>query len=322
MLRFETRAVHGGQVQRKLENKPNLLPITLDTFEDEASVAENSNKQALEEHIASLECAKYALCFPSGLGAVTSIIQLLNEGDHAIIFDSVYHGTRTYLKICEDTGRVKVTFADLRDLKNLEKNLKENTKLVWIETPCNPTMKILDIKGIADYLKPRKDVLLVVDNTFMSAYFQNPVVLGADIAMHSLTKYMNGYSDVIMGAMATNSETIYKKLKENQKCLASHPQLELSKKQSKGFGGMVSFCIKGGTSEAMSFVQALKVFTLAVSLGSAESLVEIPSLMTASPLSKELRKELDITDNLIRMSVGLESAKDLIEDLEQALDAV
>ncbi|KFM69001.1 Cystathionine gamma-lyase, partial [Stegodyphus mimosarum] len=193
-------------------------------------------------------------------------------------------------------------------------------------------MKIVDIKGIAEYLKTRKDVLLVVDNTFMSAYFQNPVVLGADIAMHSLTKYMNGFSDVLMGAMATNNETIYEKLKDNQKSignlpspmdcflvlrglktlhlrmlkhaenalqiaeflerhpkvekvfypgLASHPQSELSRRQSKGSGGMVSFCIKGGTSEAMAFVQALKVFTLAVSLGSAESLVEIPSLMTA-----------------------------------------
>lgn len=370
MYEFDTRAIHAGQSPKKEKFRPVVPPIYYSGNEE---TYENSTLKSLEECVASLEHGKYALCYPSGLAAVTSVTQTLKDGDHVIVFDSVYHGTRSYLKICEDLGKLKVSFVDLRDYNVLPQHLSENTKMVWIETPCNPTMKIVDIRKIADIVKQRENIFLVVDNTFMSPYFQNPLLLGADIVMHSMTKYMNGHADVLMGAVATNSDEIYGKLKETRdeigsvpspmECflanrglktlhvrmqkhmenaleiaqylekhpkvekvfhpgLKSHPQHQVAQRQCRGFSGMVSFCIKGGSVEATTLVQNLKIFIVAVSLGSLESLIEIPSLMTASALTKEKRKELEISDNLIRVSVGLESAKDLIDDLEQAFEKV
>jgi len=368
MFGFGTNAVLGGLEPSERNISPNV--VDLDCHHDEISAIENSSKQRLEKCIASLEQAKYALCFSSGLAAVTSICQLLENGDHVVIFDSVYHGTRNYLTIREAIGEVDVTFADLRDPNDLEKYLRENTKMVWLETPSNPTMKLVDIAAIVQIVRRHTKAFVVVDNTFMTAYFQNPLNLGADIVMHSLTKYMNGHSDVLMGAAATSNEEIYKKLKDSSKLigslpspmdcylvlrglktlhlrmerhmenatkvakflenhpnvekvfypgLKSHPQHELALKQCRGFSGMVSFCVKGGTEEVKKFAANVKIFTLAVSLGTVESLMDIPSLMTASALTKEKREELGVTDNLVRLSIGLESAKDLIEDLDQSL---
>ncbi|GFT42325.1 cystathionine gamma-lyase [Nephila pilipes] len=365
---FDTRAVHCGEDPSKsrLANRY----ISYDCLDDELRAIDGNSKQNLEKSIASLEHAKYALCYPSGTAAITSISMMVEDGDHVVIFDSVYHGTRTYLKIREELGQVEVTFADLRDASVLEKLIKPNTKMVWIETPCNPTMKIVDIAAIAEIVKRQGKAFLVVDNTFLSPYFQNPLLLGADIAMHSLTKYMNGHSDVLMGAAVTNRDDLYKKLKQTSKSigsfpspmdcflclrglrtlhirmerhcengtkiaqflekhpnvervfypgLKSHPQHELAKKQCRGFSGMVSFCVKGGLKEAKEFASRVKVFTLAVSLGTVESLVDVSAAMTASALSKENRELLEIPDNLIRLSIGLEDAKDLIADLDQAL---
>lgn len=368
---FETRAVHTGQDLSKGKYRPAIPSIV--TLSGNEMNHDNSTLKSLEECIASLENASYALCYPSGLAAVTSITQILKDGDHVVLFDSVYHGTRTYLSICEELEKIEVTFADLRDANVLKQHLKENTKMVWIETPCNPTMKIIDIAAIAEIIKNRKDTFLVVDNTFMSSYFQNPLLHGADIVMYSLTKYMCGHSDCLMGAVATNDTGLFTRLKDTRDALGtfpaamecflvnrglktlhvrmekhmenafkiahylekhpkvervfypgleSHPQYHLAIKQCRGFSGMVSFCVKGGTEEAANFVQNLKLFTLAVSLGAAESLVEVSCLMTASALSKEKREELEISDNLVRMSVGLESAKDLIADLDQALEKI
>ncbi|XP_054722440.1 cystathionine gamma-lyase-like, partial [Uloborus diversus] len=153
-----------------------------------------------------------ALVYPSGTCAVVAVTQLLQAGDHAILFDSVYHGTRTYLSICSDLERINVSFVDLRDHHQLEKHIRDNTKMVWIETPSNPTMKMIDIAAVAAILKKYPDIFLAVDNTFMTPYCQNPLLLGADIAMHSLTKYMNGHTDVLMGAIATSNDTLYEKL--------------------------------------------------------------------------------------------------------------
>ncbi|KAG8182749.1 hypothetical protein JTE90_023389 [Oedothorax gibbosus] len=367
MTELGTILVHGDVFRH---DKTETRTINLSSMNDEISAIENGSKKRLEERIALLEHAKYALCFSCGTAAVSSISMLLENGDHVVMFNSVYHGTRNYLKIKEALGSVEVTFADLREASTLENLMKENTKMVWIETPCNPTMKIVDIDAVAKIVKKHQKSFLVVDNTFMSPYFQNPLLLGADISMHSLTKYMNGHSDVLMGAAATNNDEIYAKLKSTSQLvgslpspldcylvlrglktlhlrmeqhmrnatavarflethpnvervfypgLESHPQYQVAIKQCRGFSGMVSFCIKGGTDETRRFAEKIKIFTLAVSLGSAESLIDIPSLMTASALSKEMRKELEVTDNLIRLSIGLESAEDLIEDLNQAL---
>ncbi|XP_055942078.1 cystathionine gamma-lyase-like isoform X1 [Argiope bruennichi] len=365
---FETRAVHGGDdPQKRKTKKPSVI---LDSIDDEEITIENESKLRLEKCIASLEKAKYCLCYPSGTAAITSISMLIGDGDHAVFFDSVYHGTRTNSDLRAACGAIDITFADLRDASVLEKHMKPNTKMVWIETPCNPTMKIVDISAIAQIVKRHGKSFLVVDNTFMSPYFQNPLLLGADIAMHSLTKYMNGHSDVLMGAAATNREDLYTKLKNASQAigsipspldcylclrgmktlhlrmerhkengfqvarfleshpnvekvlhpgLESHPQHDLAKKQCTGFSGMVSFCIKGGIEAAREFAKRIKVFTLAVSLGTIESLVDIPPIMTASPLSKETRAELEIPENLIRLSIGIEDARDLIADLDQAL---
>ncbi|XP_015912583.1 cystathionine gamma-lyase-like [Parasteatoda tepidariorum] len=367
MLEFDTRAVHGGEKIKEV--KPS---IELHTHYDEISAISNPSKQRLEKCIASLEHAKYALCFSSGIAAVTSISQLLEIGDHVVLFDSVYHGTRTMLSIRESLGEIDVTFADLREADDLKKYLRKNTKMVWIETPCNPTMKLVDIAAVAHIVKTQSKAFLVVDNTFMSPYCQNPLLLGADIAMHSLTKYMNGHGDVLMGAAATGSEEYYAKLKESAELigslpspldcylvlrglktlhlrmerhmenasqiayfleqhpnvekvfypgLKSHPQHELALKQCKGFGGMVSFCVKGGIEKARKVAVNIKIFILAVSLGSSESLMDVSSLMTAGCVTKEKRAEMGIPENLIRLSVGLESVKDLINDLDRALRA-
>ncbi|CAL1287805.1 unnamed protein product [Larinioides sclopetarius] len=365
---FDTRAVHGGDdPQKRKTKKPSII---IDSIDDEAITIENESKQRLEKCVASLEQAKYCVCYPSGTAAITSISMLMGDGDHAVFFDSVYHGTRTYSELKEACGGGEITFVDLRDASVLEKHLKPNTKMVWVETPCNPTMKIVDIAAIAQIVKRHRKSFLVVDNTFMSPYFQNPLIHGADIAMHSLTKYMNGHADVLMGAAVTNREDLYMKLKNASQVigsfpspldcylalrglktlhlrmdrhkengfhvarflerhpnvervyhpgLESHPQHALAKKQCRGFSGMVSFCIKGGIDAAREFARRIKIFTLAVSLGGAESLVDITPVMTASPLSKETRARLEIPENLIRLSIGLEDVKDLIADLDQAL---
>jgi cystathionine gamma-lyase len=261
------------------------------------------------------------------------------------------------------------TFVDMTDLGKVEAAFKTNTKLVWIETPTNPTLKLVDIAKVAE-LARKKGALSVVDNTFMSAYFQKPLALGADIALHSVTKYMNGHSDVVGGALVTNNDDLYEKLKFYQNAvgavpapmdcflvmrglktlhvrmdrhaanamkvaeylekhpkverviypgLASHPQHALAKKQMSGFGGMITFFIKGGLPEARRFLERVKLFTLAESLGGVESLIEHPAIMTHASVPAENRKALGIHDNLVRVSVGIEDVADLIQDIEQAL---
>eukprot|EP01135_Chromosphaera_perkinsii_P004202 Nk52_evm21s271 gene=Nk52_evmTU21s271 len=376
---FGTTAIHAGQEPDATGAVvPHISMST--TFKQsspgvhsgfEYSRSGNPMRNVLEANIAGLEDAKHSLCFSSGLGCTTTILHLLKQGDHLVSMSDVYGGTnRLFSKISINNG-ISSTFVDATDLDKLKGSLRPNTKLVWLESPTNPTLRLTDIRGAVAMIKEfSKDIIVVVDNTFMSSYFQRPLSLGADIVMHSLTKYMNGHSDVVMGACATNSDklhdelrymqnaiggvpspfdcfmvnrglkTLHIRMREHEKNakvvaqflsespkvhsvmypgLKSHPQHELAKSQTTGFGGMVSFRIAGNVDNARKFLESLKVFTLAESLGAVESLAESPALMTHMGLSQENRDELGITDTLIRLSVGLEDISDLVEDLHSAL---
>jgi len=309
------------------------------------------------------------LAFASGLSATTTITHLLKTGDHVVSIDDVYGGTRRYFTRIASHFGVSFSFVDFSTPGLLESTITEKTKMIWLETPTNPLLKITDIRAVSAIAKAR-GITFVVDNTFMSPYFQNPLDLGADIVVHSVTKYINGHSDVVMGVALTNNSEIYERLKFLQNgigavpsafdCflairgmktlhvrmrehernatqiskyleahplvervvypgLASHPQHELAKKQMKGFGGMVTFFIKGGIAESRAFLENIKIFALAESLGGVESLIELPSVMTHASVPAEERAKLGITDNLIRLSVGIEDVNDLIADIEQAL---
>ena len=375
---FGTRAIHAGQAPDP-QTGAVMTPIyQTSTFAQkspgqhsgyEYSRSDNPTRTAYQECLASLEGGKHALAFASGLATSDCIMHTLKSGDHVVCCDDVYGGTyRLFEKVYRRLG-LEFTFVDLSDLKKTEAAFKPNTKLLWMESPTNPTLKILDIKRLAD-LARSKNVLSVVDNTFMSAYFQKPLSLGADIVVHSVTKYMNGHSDVVGGALITNNTELYQNLKFFQNAvgavpapmdcflvmrglktlhvrmerhaqnamaiaellethpkvdrvvypgLKSHPQHEIARTQMSGFGGMITFFIKGGLPAARTFLEKVKLFTLAESLGGVESLIEHPAIMTHASVPAEMRKELGIDDSLVRISVGIEDLEDLKKDLLQAL---
>ena len=335
----------------------------------EYSRTDNPTRTAYQSCVAALEGGKHALAFSSGLATTDAILHTLKPGDHVICCDDVYGGTfRIFDKVYRRLG-IDFSFVDFSDLKKTEASFRPNTKLLWMETPTNPMLKILDIAALAALAK-RKNVVSVVDNTFMSSYFQKPLQLGADIVVHSVTKYMNGHSDVVGGSPGDeqhrslhrsevfsecsrccsrsdgllpgharlkdpsrqNGKTRPKRdgagsfLESHSKIdkviypgLESHPQHALARKQMSGFGGMITFFVKGGLSEARTFLEKVRIFTLAESLGGVESLIEHPAIMTHASIPAENRKMLGIHDNLIRISVGIEDISDLIEDLAQAL---
>ncbi|GBC05130.1 hypothetical protein RclHR1_06050008 [Rhizophagus clarus] len=376
---FGTRAIHAGQ-----DPDPStgavIPPISLSTTYKQSAIgvhkgyeysrSSNPNRSAFEESIASLEKGKFALAFSSGSATTATIVTSIGTNGHIISVDDVYGGTNRYFTKVAGTQGIEVTFVNLLDPKNIEDAFKHNTKIVWIETPTNPTLRLIDIKAVAN-ITHQHNAILVVDNTFMSPYFQNPLELGADIVVHSVTKYINGHSDVVMGVAIMNDGEIYNKIKFLQNAigavpssfdswlasrglktlhlrmrqhqenatkiakfleksgkveqviypgLESHPQHLLAKKQARGFGGMLSFRIKGGFKEADGFLKNIKIFTLAESLGGVESLAEHPARMTHASLSEEHRNAVGVTDNLIRLSVGVEDVDDLLEDIQQALD--
>ena len=375
---FGTRAIHAGQ-DPDPQTGAVMTPIYQTSTYAQASPGvhrgyeysrtDNPTRTAYQACVAALEGGKHALAFASGLATTNAIIQSLKAGDHVVCCDDVYGGTfRIFDKVFRNHG-IDFTFVDLSDLKKAEAAFKPNTKLIWMETPTNPMLKILDIAALCQLAKS-KGALSVVDNTFMSSYFQKPLQLGADIVVHSVTKYMNGHSDVVGGILVTNSTELHTKLKFLQNAvgavpapmdcflvmrglktlhvrmerhaqnamaiarhlekhpaiqkviypgLESHPQHGIAKKQMSGFGGMITFFIKGGLPEARKFLEKVKLFTLAESLGGVESLIEHPAIMTHASIPAETRKELGIHDNLIRMSVGIEDLADLIGDLDQAL---
>ncbi|MEC7653816.1 MAG: cystathionine gamma-synthase [Bacteroidota bacterium] len=333
----------------------------------------NPTRHALEKALAELEGAKYGLAFASGLAAMDNLIKILKPGDEVISTDDLYGGSyRLFTTVFANFG-IKFHFVDLSDSDALRSVLNENTKLVWIETPTNPMMKITDIKAVSESVSGN-DVLVCVDNTFATPMLQQPLNEGADVVMHSATKYIGGHSDLVMGCLMLNNDALDEKLRtlqnscgaiagpmdsflvlrgiktlhlrmhrhsENGKAvvdylsshpkvekvywpgLESHPGHEIAKKQMTGFGGMISFIIKGDNIEnAYKFLETVEIFTLAESLGGVESLVGHPATMTHASIPKEVREKVGVTDGLIRLSLGVEDVEDLIEDLSSALEKV
>ncbi|MBK9293594.1 MAG: cystathionine gamma-synthase [Oligoflexia bacterium] len=377
-MKFETLAIHAGQ-QPDPTTGAIMTPVYLtSTYVQESpgkhkgyeySRTHNPTRKALEENVAALEGGKFGLAFASGCAATTTIAHLLKKGDHLICCDDVYGGTfRLFDKVIQNNG-VEFSFVDLVSEENFKKAIKPNTKMVWIETPTNPMLKLIDIEMISKVAKS-KNILVCVDNTFMSPYFQQPLSLGADIVCHSTTKFINGHSDIVGGIVVVKKQELAEKLhfllnsmgtqqatfdsfmvlratktlavrmrahqenamrvakflEEHPKVekviypgLKSHPQHQLALKQMKGFGGMISILLKGGLSESRKFLEKVKIFSLAESLGGVESLIEHPAIMTHASIPADKRKELGILDNFIRLSVGIEHIDDLISDLEQAL---
>ncbi|WP_316805636.1 cystathionine gamma-synthase [Pedobacter nototheniae] len=378
-MKFATKAIHAGQ-----EPDPTTGAVMTPIYQTstywqkspgdnkgyEYSRGTNPTRKALEDCLAALENAKYGLAFSSGMGATDAVLKLLQPGDEVITGNDLYGGSyRIFTKIFANYG-IKFHFLDLTRPENMLPYINEKTKLVWIETPTNPTMQIIDIEEVAKISKANK-LILTVDNTFASPYLQNPIDLGADIVMHSVTKYIGGHSDVVMGALVTNDEKLYKDLwfiynacgatpgpqdaflvlrgiktlhlRMKAHCengtriaqfLKTHPKVDkiywpgfedhpnhaVAKKQMRGFGGMISITLKGADLEETFRVSSnFKVFTLAESLGGVESLINHPATMTHGSIPKEEREKVGVTDNLLRLSVGVEDIDDLLEDLENAL---
>lgn len=380
-MKFSTKAIHVGQ-DADIATGATIVPIyQTATFTQEAigvdkgydySRSGNPTRAALEANLAALENGNFGLVFASGLAAETAVLSILKPGDNIVAMDDLYGGThRLFTQVFSNLG-ITTTFVDGTNLGEIERAVTPKTRLIWVETPTNPLLKIADIEAISKIAKT-KNVLLVVDNTFASPYFQQPLTLGADIVVHSTTKYINGHSDVVGGAVVLNDEILYEKIKFYQNSaggilgpfdswltlrglktlavrmkqheqnaqkiaeallispyvlavnypgLSSHPQHELAKRQMKGFGGMISFEINGGISEANKFVKSLTVFSLAESLGGVESLVAHPVNMTHASIPKQERERIGIKDNLIRLSVGIEDIEDLLADLEYALESI
>jgi cystathionine gamma-lyase len=378
-MKFETKAIWVGQSADQATGA-TIVPIyQTSTFTQEEvnkhkgyeySRVGNPTRSALDECLASLEEGKYALSFSSGLAAEHAIFSVLRPGDHVIVPEDMYGGTYRLIKELLEPFNIEFTFTDFTDLNAIGKAFQGKTKMVWIETPTNPLLRIFDIKAISA-LAHTKNAISVVDNTFASPFFQKPLQLGADIVVHSTTKYINGHSDIIGGAVILNNEDLYKKILLTQKSVGavpspfdswltlrglktlavrmrqhesnafavarflesqpnvdkvffpgfeSHPGHEIAKQQMTGFGGVVSFRIKGGLPECNAFFRKLKIFQLADSLGGVESLANYSALMTHEAFPQELRKKIGITENLIRLSIGIEHIDDLLEDLGNALN--
>ncbi|XP_059050857.1 cystathionine gamma-lyase [Achroia grisella] len=379
---YATTAIHAGQDPEKWKSAAVVPPIVTSTTYKQPAPAEhlgfeygrsgNPSRNTLEECLAALEGGKYGVTFASGLGATTTVVALLSKGDHIVCSDDLYGGTNRLFRNVVARQGIETTFTDFTNIESIEKAIQENTKMVWIETPTNPLLKVVDIAAVTAVVKKRGNIIVVVDNTFLTSYLQRPLDFGADIVMYSLTKYMNGHSDVIMGAAILKDPVIEEKLRFLQNAmgvvpspfdcylvnrslktlalrmerhrtssyliakwleqhpnviqvlhpgLASHPQYEISKRQTGGHSGVFSFKHSGGLEESRKFLSSLKVFILAESLGGYESLAELPSVMTHASVPAQQRLELGITDSLIRLSVGLEDATDLIDDLDQAFKA-
>lgn len=378
-MKFATKAIHAGQEPDPTTGAVMTPIYQTSTYAQRApgdhkgfeySRGTNPTRQALEACLAALENAKYGLAFSSGMGATDAVMKLLQPGDEVITGNDLYGGSyRIFTKIYMKYG-IKFHFLDLSKPENIQPYINDKTKLVWIETPTNPTMQIVDIEGIANITKAN-NILLTVDNTFASPYLQNPMDLGADIVMHSVTKYIGGHSDVVMGALLVNDDELYKNLWfiynacgatpgpqdaflvlrgiktlhlrmkahcENGARIAAylkhhpkidkiywpgfedHPNHDVAKKQMRDFGGMVSITIKDADlQETFRIASRFKVFALAESLGGVESLVNHPTSMTHGSIPKEEREKVGVTDNLLRLSVGVEDIEDLLADLDQAL---
>jgi cystathionine beta-lyase len=378
-MKFATKALHAG-----IEPDPSTGAIMTPIYQTSTYVqaapgnhkgyeyarTQNPTRNALEINIAALENGKHGLCFSSGMGATDAVIKLLSPGDEVICTNDLYGGTyRIFTKVFEKYG-IKFHFISMQDVSNINKFITPKTKMVWLETPTNPMMNVIDIAGAAIICK-KNNLTLVVDNTFASPYLQTPLDLGADIVLHSATKYLGGHSDVVMGMLITNNDSFNEQLtfiqnscgavpgpqdcflmlrgiktlhvRMQRHCengarivdflvnhpkvehvyypgLPNHPNHEIAKKQMRGFGGMISFTLKGDNmDEALKVLSGTKLFSLAESLGGVESLIGHPATMTHASIPREERIKNGLKDTLIRLSVGIEDADDLIEDLKNAL---
>ena len=378
-MKFNTKVIHGGQIKEKAYGAVMPPIYQTSTYAQsspgehkgyEYSRTQNPTRHALERSIANLENAKYGLAFSSGLSAIDAIMKLFKAGDEIISTNDLYGGSyRLFNKIYKKFG-LKFIFTDLRDLSNVENLINDKTKLIWVETPTNPMINVIDINSLSNICKSN-NILLGVDNTFSTPYLQKPIDLGADIVMHSATKFLAGHSDVILGLLAVSNDELAEKLYFMQnssgaicgpmdsfltlrgiktlhvrmerhcenaskivKYLENHEQVDklywpglkmhtnhdVACKQMKDFGGMISFTVKNGNFEKVKKItSSFKVFTLAESLGGVESLVNHPATMTHASIPKEERDKTGIVDSLIRLSVGIEDVKDLIDDLDQAI---
>jgi len=379
-MKFDTLAIHAGQ-----EPDPTtgaiMTPVYFTSTYVQAGPGEhkgyeysrtkNPTRVALEHCLAALEGAKYGAAFGSGCAAADMLMHLLDAGNHVVVSDDVYGGTfRLFDKVFKRQG-LSFSFVDMTRLENVEKAITPATRMIWVETPTNPMLKLIDLARAAEIAKKHR-LISVCDNTFMTPYFQRPLELGFDIVTHSTTKYLNGHSDCVGGFACTNDKDLSDRIYFHQNAvggvpgpmdsflvlrgvktlhlrmerhasnaakiadylsrhpkagkvtypgLTSHPQHELARKQMKGFGGMMTFEIKGGLEAARRFLKTVKIFACAESLGGVESLIEHPAIMTHASIPKENREKLGITDGFIRLSVGVEDAQDLIDDLEQAFKA-
>ncbi|AKU91836.1 cystathionine gamma-synthase [Vulgatibacter incomptus] len=376
---FDTLAIHAGQAPDPTTGAI-MTPIYLtSTYAQtgpgehkgfEYSRTQNPTRFALQDCLAALEGGKFGAAFASGLAASSCILHGLSTGDHVVCSDDLYGGTfRLFDKVFRQLG-LEFTYVDMTEPKNVEAAIRPGkTKLLWVETPTNPMLKLADLSAIAAICK-KAGVISVADNTFMSPYFQRPLEHGIDVVVHSMTKYLNGHSDVVGGCVITSNEklaegiyfrqnavgavlspfdsfmvlrglkTLGVRMERHQQNatkmadfllshpkvekvtwpgLDSHPQAALAKRQMSGFGGMMTFVVKGGLPAADRFLRRVKVFSLAESLGGVESLIEHPAIMTHASVPAETRAKLGISDGLIRLSVGIEDSKDLIDDVAQAL---
>lgn len=377
-MRFETEAIHCGQ-----EPEPRTGAVVVPIYQTstyaqsspgvhtgyEYTRTQNPTRDALQVALAALEGGTHGLVFASGLAATATVMNLLRAGDHVICMDDVYGGTyRIFDKVFRQYG-IDFTFVDARDVGRIEDAVQPATRLVWVETPSNPLLKIVDLRAVASLCRSR-GLISVVDNTFASPFFQRPLAFGIDIVAHSTTKYIGGHSDVVGGALVTSRDDLHDRLKFCQNAagactapfdswltlrglktlairmerhfgnalavarfleghsavsrviypwLESHPQQALAQSQMTGMSGMISFEIAGGLEAARRFLERVRVFTLAESLGGVESLIESPAIMTHASIPPDVRAASGLTDGLVRLSVGIEHVEDLLEDLAQAL---
>ena len=377
-MKFSTRAIVAGQEPDKATNSAIIPIYQTSTFvreelgkpqDFEYSRGGNPTRKALETCVASLEEGAYGISFSSGMAAEHAITSLLRPGDHVVAPEDMYGGTYRLFAHVLTPMNIEFTFVDAANLHDVEKAIRPTTKMIWLETPTNPLLKIFDIQAVAD-ISRKHNTLLVVDNTFATPYFQQPLKLGANIVVHSTTKYINGHSDIIGGLVVTNDKLLNDKISFYQKAIGAipspfdswltlrgvrtlairmrqheenawavasflrqhtrvqetfypgfekHPNYHIARKQMTGFGGLVSFKINGGYNEVKSFCDKLEIFHLADSLGGVESLVNYSTKMTHETFPIELKEKIGITENLIRVSVGIEDKEDLINDLKQAL---
>ncbi|MBO1905044.1 cystathionine gamma-synthase [Microvirga sp. 3-52] len=379
-LDFSTRCIHAGQSPDPTTGAVMMPIYATSTFAQESpgvhkgfeyARSQNPTRMAFERCIADLEGGTAAFAFSSGLAASATVLDMLEHGSHIVASDDLYGGTRRlFERVRRRSAGLDITYVDLGNPDAVKAALRPNTKLVWVETPTNPLLKLADLEAIAAATRGH-GTWLVADNTFASPYVQRPLEFGFDIIVHSTTKYLNGHSDMVGGVVIVgqNQEVREKiaflqnavgsvsgpfdsflalrglktlSLRMERHCtsalriaqflenhpdvngviypgLASHPQHELAKRQMRGFGGIITARIKGGLDGATRFLERCQLFTLAESLGGVESLIEHPAIMTHASVPPDVRAELGIDDGLVRLSVGIEDADDLIEDLRSAL---